>query len=389
MCQSNLLDVLSALDTASVHECAVLRTGLQMFHNAVSVCENVDHLPKLDCLSLLKLCQMPDDRIRQLVCSVVHAVFRVAPYLIESWIHEERELLNLFMDAPAEVGGEWTLFALKFIIVQGYASLLLQAFENEPSRQLLVLCVIDNLSETNALDPDSIHDSSLAILSVLNHWLKHNEDVLLPSSSNSFDESLCISILETSLDALSHLTVELDERCIARLMHLDVSERDRGGLGSDVNGFGDDGVAEERSGDCDGCGSLDLLALLLSILDSCAKLDVDCKRSCRSLAGLKVRLVRVLANLSYCSRAVCDRVGQMGGIELLLSQSHLDEKNPYLREWVLLTIRNLTSNHVENQKRIADLQLQDVQNEAELREAGINVRLDPKTGKVKVSTLKK
>ena len=64
----------------------------------------------------------------------------------------------------------------------------------------------------------------------------------------------------------------------------------------------------------------------------------------------KRNLVRVLANLSYGSVEVAQRVLALDAVPLLLSQSRPDPGyNEYIREWSIFTIRNLCEVSLEVQ----------------------------------------
>ncbi|KAI0255847.1 spinocerebellar ataxia type 10 protein domain-containing protein [Lactifluus subvellereus] len=66
-------------------------------------------------------------------------------------------------------------------------------------------------------------------------------------------------------------------------------------------------------------------------------------------AYLKRDLVRLLGILCHNSRAIQDRVRRCGGIPIILNLCVIDERNPYLREHALFTLRNLLHNNAENQ----------------------------------------
>ncbi|KAI0305904.1 spinocerebellar ataxia type 10 protein domain-containing protein [Multifurca ochricompacta] len=66
-------------------------------------------------------------------------------------------------------------------------------------------------------------------------------------------------------------------------------------------------------------------------------------------AYLKRDLVRLLGILCHDSKAIQDRVRLCGGIQVVLNLCVIDERNPYLREHALFTLRNLLHNNPENQ----------------------------------------
>ncbi|OCB89991.1 hypothetical protein A7U60_g2847 [Sanghuangporus baumii] len=73
------------------------------------------------------------------------------------------------------------------------------------------------------------------------------------------------------------------------------------------------------------------------------------KKEDRGFSYLKRDLVRLLGILCYENRAVQDRVRNCHGIPVVMNLCVTDERNPYLREHALFTLRNLLHNNLENQ----------------------------------------
>ncbi|KAF9005974.1 spinocerebellar ataxia type 10 protein domain-containing protein [Cyathus striatus] len=67
---------------------------------------------------------------------------------------------------------------------------------------------------------------------------------------------------------------------------------------------------------------------------------------------LKRDLVRLLGVLCHKDRAVQDRTRDVGGIPVVMNLCVVDERNPYLREHALFTLRNILENNIENQKEV-------------------------------------
>lgn len=103
-----------------------------------------------------------------------------------------------------------------------------------------------------------------------------------------------------------------------------------------------------------------------------------------STQGLKAEVVRTLGNLAFLHPSFQTEVGSLGGVELVMNQCRLDDKNPFLREWAVFALRNLLQGHAANQKIVEDLKVQAVANPDELSAAGIDANVDPLTGKVRV-----
>mmetsp|Transcript_9934 Transcript_9934/g.11401 ORF Transcript_9934/g.11401 Transcript_9934/m.11401 type:complete len:81 (-) Transcript_9934:714-956(-) len=59
----------------------------------------------------------------------------------------------------------------------------------------------------------------------------------------------------------------------------------------------------------------------------------------------------------------------------VLNCSNIDESNPYIREWTVFAIRNLTEDNPENQKIIAELRIQGAVDTPILEKAGVKIEL--------------
>jgi len=70
---------------------------------------------------------------------------------------------------------------------------------------------------------------------------------------------------------------------------------------------------------------------------------------------LKRDLVRLLGVLCHGVRAVQDRTRVAGGLPVVMNLCVIDERNPYLREHAIFTLRNLLENNQENQQFVHSL----------------------------------
>ncbi|CAA6669565.1 unnamed protein product [Spirodela intermedia] len=100
--------------------------------------------------------------------------------------------------------------------------------------------------------------------------------------------------------------------------------------------------------------------------------------------GFRRDLVAVIGNCTCGRRRVQDEIRQLDGILLLLQQCVVDEENPYLREWGMLAVSYLLEGNAENQRLVAELELQGSVDTPEVAELGLRVDLDKKTGRVKL-----
>lgn len=67
---------------------------------------------------------------------------------------------------------------------------------------------------------------------------------------------------------------------------------------------------------------------------------------------------------------------EAGGLERMLSRTHIDDRHPLTREWAVFAVRNLTLGDSDLQARVARLQPQGVERKAEeqLRRMGLEPR---------------
>ncbi|KAG8997778.1 hypothetical protein FRB94_007461 [Tulasnella sp. JGI-2019a] len=70
---------------------------------------------------------------------------------------------------------------------------------------------------------------------------------------------------------------------------------------------------------------------------------------------IKRDLVRLLGILCHEDREIQDSVRERGGIPLIMNMCVIDERNPYLREHALFTLKNLLQDNPENKKLVDDI----------------------------------
>ncbi|XP_059634078.1 uncharacterized protein LOC132276600 [Cornus florida] len=100
--------------------------------------------------------------------------------------------------------------------------------------------------------------------------------------------------------------------------------------------------------------------------------------------GFRRDIVAVIGNCAYRRKRVQDEIRQRNGILLLLQQCVIDEDNPYLREWGIWSVRNLLEGNAENQKVVAELELQGSVDVPEIAGLGLRVEVDEKTRRAKL-----
>ncbi|PRP87512.1 hypothetical protein PROFUN_00723 [Planoprotostelium fungivorum] len=99
--------------------------------------------------------------------------------------------------------------------------------------------------------------------------------------------------------------------------------------------------------------------------------------------GFKRDLVNILANLSFKNKKVQDRARELDLFPVLLASCRLDDKNPYIKEWSILSLRNLMEDNLQNQEAISQIKLQGPAPSAELDELGLKAEIE--NGKIKLT----
>lgn len=100
--------------------------------------------------------------------------------------------------------------------------------------------------------------------------------------------------------------------------------------------------------------------------------------------GFRRDIVAVIGNCTYGRKHVQDEIRQKNGILLLLQQCVADEENPFLRERGIWAVRNLLEANAENQRSVAELELQGSVEVPELANIGLRVEVDPETRRTKL-----
>lgn len=103
------------------------------------------------------------------------------------------------------------------------------------------------------------------------------------------------------------------------------------------------------------------------------------------LSGLKGVMVRLIALCCDLCKPAQDSVRKLKGLPYVLNATSYEKDtsvNPYLREWAVFAIRNLTLGNPENAKEISTYELVGVQNDKEfLEKSGMEAFMDSKTGR--------
>ncbi|XP_030069805.1 ataxin-10 isoform X2 [Microcaecilia unicolor] len=103
--------------------------------------------------------------------------------------------------------------------------------------------------------------------------------------------------------------------------------------------------------------------------------------------GFKAHLIRLIANLCYKHEDNQEKVFHLDGIPLILDNCSIDDNNPFLNQWAVYAIRNLTEQNEKNQEVIANMERQGLADYSVLKNMGLQV--EEHDGKLLLKSLKK
>jgi ataxin-10 len=109
----------------------------------------------------------------------------------------------------------------------------------------------------------------------------------------------------------------------------------------------------------------------------------------RPWPGYRVDALAPLANAMFNRPGVCDQVVKLGGVPIILAATRGEDGEDFLREWALWATRNLCHGSEDARKEIESMQPEAAADSQELAAMGLNVSVDPATGKVRVKSIGK
>jgi hypothetical protein len=105
--------------------------------------------------------------------------------------------------------------------------------------------------------------------------------------------------------------------------------------------------------------------------------------------GLKTAVMRVICATAFRNDQFQTKWGQCGGLIACMNHTRIDENNPYIREWAVFGIKNLTEGHMDNQRIVHEVRVpNEVVPAPELDKMGVQAKLDKDTGKVRIGNNK-
>ncbi|XP_025969862.1 ataxin-10 isoform X2 [Dromaius novaehollandiae] len=89
--------------------------------------------------------------------------------------------------------------------------------------------------------------------------------------------------------------------------------------------------------------------------------------------GFKSHLIRLIGNLCYKNKENQDKVCQLDGIPLILDNCSIDDNNPFVNQWAVYAIRNLTEQNERNQELIARMEERGLADNSVLESMGLKI----------------
>lgn len=102
--------------------------------------------------------------------------------------------------------------------------------------------------------------------------------------------------------------------------------------------------------------------------------------------GLASTVMRLVGNVAFRHGACQEALRSSGMLSVILSCCADDVHNPQLREWAVLALRNACEGSEANQRFVDSIERtpRDVVNAQDLENAGLEVRVDRESGKLRV-----
>ncbi|KAJ0265259.1 ARM repeat superfamily protein [Hirschfeldia incana] len=179
------------------------------------------------------------------------------------------------------------------------------------------------------------------------------------------------------IDVMGYSLVIIREACAGgSLEELKIADNDGSGCGGNVEMLLSSGLIE-------------LLLDLLRKLEPPTTIKKALNHSSSSgkpcpYRGFRRDIVAVIGNCAYRRKEVQDEIRERDGLFVMLQQCVTDDENPFLREWGLWCVRNLLEGNEENQKVVAELEMQGSVDVPQLREIGLRVEIDAVTSRPKL-----
>lgn len=100
----------------------------------------------------------------------------------------------------------------------------------------------------------------------------------------------------------------------------------------------------------------------------------------------KLLIIEILTTLIHNRKDIQDKVRELGGLELILSNCIIDDNDPFIKERSVICIKFLLKDNASNQDFVAKLEAKKVVQEEALSAAGYEVKIND-SGQVKLHTI--
>ncbi|KAJ1742256.1 Ataxin-10 [Coemansia sp. RSA 1821] len=95
----------------------------------------------------------------------------------------------------------------------------------------------------------------------------------------------------------------------------------------------------------------------------------------KKLFMFKCELIQIIGNIAYKNKAAQDMFRELDGLALVLDHMRIDENHPFIREYAVVALRSLLNDNKENQAYISSMDAQNIANDYDLNQAGIQASL--------------
>ena len=290
-----------------------------------------------------------DGKGKDYVCMVIYNCLRVSFNLTDQ--KEECWLLQSIIDhCNNYTDVEWGLLVIELVISSDNFKLLYEELLDYPTMRASLLDILFGYLADDGCKGVKIPESNLIFL------------------SNQFEtKSSCIMLLA------NNTSEELLQECQLFFKILSILSTATGYI--------------ERYGNLRGSEKLLRITIgLLKQICSCTEPVVTGKTSHddqHPMFDFKRNLVKMIGNMCYKNKNIQDKVREFDGIIPVLNCCGIDERNPYLMQWAIFTIRTICEGNLENQKCISGLENHGVVSNL-MSETNVSTTLE--NGKIKISS---
>lgn len=112
------------------------------------------------------------------------------------------------------------------------------------------------------------------------------------------------------------------------------------------------------------------------------KKKIEVIANSKEFPQVKSLIIEIIASLAYQSFEVQEKVRELHGLELVLSNCVIDDNDPYIKERSIICVKLLLENNPKNQEFVASLEAKETYDDQMLQDVGYEVEI--KDGKVKL-----